>query len=225
MTIESNKIYESLGLTHDKKKTIKNDQSELGQEDFMKLMVTQMSNQDPFKPMDNAEFISQMAQFSSVNSLSDLTESFGSLASSMQSSQALQASSLVGRNILAPSNGAILPDGGTVEGAVDLPFSATDLTVKIFDTEENLVRTIEIEEQGAGLNHFEWDGLDQNGNQMPAGTYAIEGSASQDGTPYALETLVSVKVDSVSLGQGGRGVSLNVAGLGSLGLSAVRQIL
>lgn len=228
---KTNDVYRSLGLTHDQTKTTKNnDMNALGQEDFMKLMVTQMSNQDPFKPMDNAEFIAQMAQFSSVSSLNDLTKSFGTLASSMQSSQALQASSLVGRNILVPSAVGPLPEAGNLAGAVDLPFSTSDLSVSIKDpVTGDTVRSIApngSQSAVAGTVQFEWDGLDDQGNRLPAGNYIVEASAvASDGTGYALDTLISAPVESVTLGQGGRGVSLNVTGMGSMDLSAVRQIL
>ena len=93
--------FEDLGLKtdHVKKPTEK---KQLGQEDFMDLMLTQMNNQDPFKPMENGEFLTQMAQFSAVSGLKDIKESFQGLADTMQSNQALQAASMVGRKVLVP---------------------------------------------------------------------------------------------------------------------------
>src|SRR5262245_53832534 len=97
--------------------------SELGQEDFLRLMITQFKNQDPFKPMENGEFLAQLAQFSTVKGLDDLNNSFGNLSSSVVSNQALQASSLLGRTVLVDGNMGNLDAGGQLSGAVELQSS------------------------------------------------------------------------------------------------------
>src|SRR5262245_4718275 len=136
-------------------------QSELGQEDFLKLMITQFKNQDPFKPMENGEFLAQLAQFSTVKGLDDLNSSFANLSSSVVSNQALQASSLLGRTVLVDGNVGNLVAGGSLGGAVDLPSSASDVIVQISDRNGTLVRQIDLGTQGAGLARFTWDGQRQ----------------------------------------------------------------
>ena len=99
-------VLESLGLAKSKPKM---EEQKLGQEDFIKLMTTQMNHQDPMKPMENGDFLSDMAQFSTVAGLKEIKDSFNNLATSLQSSQALQASSMVGRTVLIP--GSIIISG------------------------------------------------------------------------------------------------------------------
>ena len=114
--------FESIGLKTDKKPL---KEKHLGQEDFMELMLAQMNHQDPFKPMENGEFLTQMAQFSAVSGLKDIKDSFKSLSESMQSNQALQAASMVGRRVLVNGTSTELVDGKGISGTVDLK-SATD---------------------------------------------------------------------------------------------------
>ena len=93
---------------------------ELGQAEFFDLMVAQLQFQDPLNPQENTEFVSQMAQFTSVESLGSIESSLSQLVGAFQSNQALQASTLVGRDVLVPTSSGKLIDGGTVSGAVDL---------------------------------------------------------------------------------------------------------
>ena len=142
----------------------------------------------------------------------------------MQSNSALQASSLVGRNVLAPGGIAQLETGENVVGQVDLSSSTTNLTIEIEDASGQLVKTIPMGTQAAGDVKFTWDGTDQDGNYMPPGGYRIRARADVGTETVAQEVLVSAKVDSVSIGQGGQGIKLNLSGLGSIELSAVKEI-
>ncbi|MGM0679725.1 MAG: flagellar hook capping FlgD N-terminal domain-containing protein, partial [Pseudomonadota bacterium] len=165
--------FESLGLTQPKKSApgqqqatgssesdsqINGKQANLGQEDFMKLMLTQMNQQDPFKPMEDGEFLSQMAQFSAVSGLKEIKDSFSTLTDSLKSNHALQASSMVGRKVLIPGDKAVLPEGGELKGAVDLPTSTGDLKVSIYDASGELVHKIDKGSQSQGIVNFSWDG-------------------------------------------------------------------
>ena len=197
---------------------------QLGQGEFLKLMVTQLKNQDPFKPMENGDFIAQMAQFSSVSGLADLQQSFEKLATSMQSNQALQASSLVGRSVMVPSESAVLSSGGSVTGAIDLPTSSGQVMLAISDEAGQLVRRIDLGSRQAGEVAFNWDGLTSDGQQAPAGRYFMTAAAVFDGEAVALETLVSASVESVTLGNNGSGLALNLTDGNVVGLSSVREI-
>jgi len=213
--------FERLGLAGTKEGP---QSAKLGQEAFLELMMTQLKNQDPFKPMESGEFLSQIAQFSSVTGIQDLQSSFSTLSSSLTSNQALQASSLVGRTVLVPQQTALLGEGGSISGTVDLPSSTPELVLNIHDPSGQLVRRISLGQQADGQIPFAWDGRNDAGNPVPAGIYQVSATALVGGEPVAVEALTNARVDSVTLGRSGEGITLNLAGLGSLALSEVRQI-
>ena len=103
--------------------------TELGQDDFLKLMTEQLANQDPFEPMENGEFMGQIAQFGAVDGINNLLTSFNDLAVNLQSSQALQASNIIGRQVLVNHDQGYLPETGTLDGAVELDSSASNTSV------------------------------------------------------------------------------------------------
>ncbi len=213
---------ENLGLAKPKEAM---KEQKLGQEDFIKLMTTQMNHQDPMKPMENGEFLSEMAQFSTVSGLKEIKDSFNSLASSLKSSQALQASSMVGRNVLVPGSMSTFSEGTEMKGAVELDKSVSDLKVSIIDDKGALVKEIQLGNKMAGVAHFSWDGMLNADQKAMSGNYSIRAVATVDGKSESLKTLITDTVQSVSLGQGGQGVSLTLANAGSAGLADVKEIL
>jgi flagellar basal-body rod modification protein FlgD len=196
---------------------------QLGQAQFLSLMVAQLKNQDPMQPMQNGEFLGQMAQFGTVSGIQDLQKSFGSLASALQSNQALMASSLVGRTVLAPGNNGYLAAGSTFGGAVDLPTASADVVVNITDSSGQLVQRLDLGAQTAGTVRFAWDGMTATGAPAMPGVYKVSAQALNGTQQYAPNTLMEARVDSVSLG-GSNGLTLNLAGLGAVNLSDVKQI-
>jgi flagellar basal-body rod modification protein FlgD len=217
--------FEGLGLTNPAAKKAEGKGNDLGQEQFLELMITQLKNQNPLKPMENGEFLGQMAQFGTVSGIQELQGSVNSLANALQSNQALQASALVGRAVLTPGGEGILEEGGTVKGAIDLPQSTTALTLKITDSSGQLVRRLELGPQASGPVQFSWDGLTDGGQPAGAGKYRVAAEAMFDGALTAVDAQVATKVESVSLGRDGQGIVLNLAGLGSVPLSEVNEIL
>lgn len=197
----------------------------LGQEQFLELMIAQLKNQDPTKPLQSGEFLSQMAQFSTVSGIQDLQTSFHQLAGTMYSNQALQASALVGRMVLVPSDKGVLPANGAMSGTVDLPAGTNDLTVEVYDASGQLVRRIPLGGQAAGLVSFNWDGAATDGSVAAPGTYYVKARARFDGQDTAVTALAATRVDSVSLGGAAGGISLNLNGLGAMDLAQVRQIM
>lgn len=198
--------------------------NELGQEAFLELMVTQLKNQDPLNPMENGEFLSQIAQFGTVSGIDELNSSFDGLSSSISSDQGLQAANLVGRTVVVPADSAVLAAGGTVQGEISLPASTPNLSVTITDSNGSFVRRIDMNTQQAGQVPFSWDGLMEDGTYADPGVYQIKAEATVDGQAKALATQVRADVDSVTLG-GGQGLILNLAGLGSYQFSDIQQIL
>lgn len=199
--------------------------NELDQESFLKLMVAQLNNQDPTKPLDSNQFYSQMAQFSAVAGIQDLQTSFSQMASALSSNQALQASSLVGRDVLVSSSAGVLPSGGAMTGKINLPASTTELIVGVYDESGQLVRKLSLGNHAAGEVNFSWDGLTDTGEPATAGVYQIKAEAVIDGNNYAVETLTTARVNSVTLGGSGGAIVLNLGELGDVDLGAVRQIM
>lgn len=198
---------------------------DLGQEDFLKLMVTQFQNQDPFEPMDNGDFLGQLAQFSTVNGIESLNDSFAGLSDSLQGEQVLQASNLVGRSVLAENDVAFLPGEGAVAGAVELRSSASNVEVEITDATGQLVQRLNLGQQAPGMARFEWDGRDANGERAAEGSYLVTTRVLRGTQVESAETLLESDIESVSLGRFGQGMTLNLPGGGTMSLSQVRRII
>lgn len=196
----------------------------LGQQDFLKLMVAQAQNQDPMQPQANGEFLSQLAQFSTNDGITKMQDSLQQLASSLQSNQALQASALVGRKVLVNSNAVHLDASGDAKAAIDVPAGINNLSASIYSSSGELVKTMQLGQPDAGFFQFNWDGTDDKNQRLGAGSYKVEVRGTYEGKQVALNTMTTANVDSVSLGQNGEGLKLNVAGVGSLSLDKVRQI-
>ncbi|HEB97664.1 MAG TPA: flagellar hook assembly protein FlgD [Sedimenticola thiotaurini] len=218
----STDIYQSLGLTG--REAEQASTNELTQKDFMKLLVTELTHQDPTKPMDNKELASQISQFSVVSGIDQLNDSFADFSSSMISDQALQASGLVGRDVLVPVNSALLETGGTIRGVVGLDGSAADVRVLVQDGSGALVREIDLGTQPKGEVSFTWDGQRDDGSYAPPGQYLITAQASRDGSQIAPYVLTQASVDSVSVGGEGQGLALNLRGLGAIAFKDVAEI-
>lgn len=196
----------------------------LGQDQFLKLLTTQLTHQDPTKPMDNTAFLGQMAQFSTVSGIQDLQASFKDFASSISSDQTLQAAGLVGHHVSAPSSEALLSAGGTVYGDFDLSGSSTSTGVKIVNAKTGeTVRDIDLGGQSAGTTTFEWDGKDNNGVAASPGVYKIQASGWIDGANTTLATNITSLVKSVTMGSSG--LQVNLDGVGTVKFSQIKQIL
>ena len=150
------------------------------QDQFMTLLVAQMKYQDPTDPMKSAEMTSQMAQISTVEGVNKLNSSMNSLLSQMQSSQAFQASSLVGKSVLVPGNTLNLTKGQATFG-VQLDAPASSLKVNILNGAGQSVDVMTLGPQPAGTVPLAWDGKDINGNQLPDGPYRFQLAANVAG--------------------------------------------
>ncbi len=202
-----------------------NDATTLGGTNFLTLMLAQLKNQDPTSPVDSNTFLTQLAQLSEVQGITQLNTSFSTLSSSLSPSQALQASSLLGHKVLVTSTTANLAANGTVTGAVSVPQTTSQVLLDVKDSSGVLVRQINLGAQSTGLTSFSWDGKAGDGSAAPAGTYTLSAQyagATSGGT--AATTMVNGTVDSVSMGAGSTGLTLNVSGLGSVPFSSVQQI-
>lgn len=198
----------------------------LRQQDFLKLMVAQMKNVDPLNPdSQGGEFLTQMAQFSSTQSISNMEASIQQLTSSLQSNQALQASALVGRKVLVNNNVMNLGAQGDVKASINAIPGLSNVTASVYSPSGELVKTIPLGQVPDNGNfEFSWDGTDNANQRAAAGAYTVKVSATYGGKTVNLNTMSSANVDSVTLGQNGEGLKLNLAGIGAKSLSDVLQI-
>lgn len=198
--------------------------NELGQSAFLKLMITQLKNQNPLDPQDNSAFVAQLAQFSSVEGIEKLNTSMSTMANSYKSSSALQASALVGRAVMVEASEVPLNTGGMVLGQISLENSTSNLIVNIYDSKGALVNQQSLGQQKKGDLDFKWDGKGADGKTLPAGMYKFEALAEVDGKQVAQKTQLSTNVNSVTLGKAGQ-MTLNLNGVGAVKLSDIREIL
>jgi flagellar basal-body rod modification protein FlgD len=198
---------------------------QLGQEDFLALMIQQLKNQDPLKPMENGEFIGQMAQFSTVTGIADMTKSIAGLAESFNSGQALQAASMVGRTVLTEASAGAFSGTKPLSGAVDLPYNTSSAVVRVYSSAGELVRELPLGSQQAGLSNFAWDGTMSNGQPAPAGRYKLTAAIDNPRGATALTTYVASKVESVTLSGDGSGSQIRTDSGATMRLSQVKAVM
>jgi flagellar basal-body rod modification protein FlgD len=209
--------------------TNSNVSNEDSEQRFLKLLVTQLNNQDPLNPMQNAELTSQLAQMSTVSGIEKLNSTLSGLVNQTSSNQLLQATSLIGYNVLSPGDTLTTkaPEDGKEPAsqafAVELPGTASDVDIKIVDGTGKVVRTISAGSMTEGVNAVTWDGKDDTGAVVPAGAYrftvdATNGSATVKATSLTFSQVAAVK-------QGTTGVSLELMTGNNISLSDVRLFL
>ncbi len=196
--------------------------SNSAQDRFLTLLTTQLKNQDPLNPMDNAQMTSQLAQLSTVDGITKLNATLQALLNNSAASQTLQAAALVGQSVLVPGKGLSLQQGQAI-GGVDMDSAANDVVVTITDANGLAVRTLDLGALPAGTTHFAWDGSTNNGATAADGNYSMSISAKQGSNTVTPTALALGTVTSVA--QNGQGVSLTVSRLGTFTLSDVKQIL
>ncbi|HED17135.1 MAG TPA: flagellar hook assembly protein FlgD [Gammaproteobacteria bacterium] len=193
------------------------------QQDFLKLMVTQLQNQDPFKPMESGDFLGQIAQFGTSSGISELNQSFKSLAGSLSSNQNMQMVSLVGRSVQIPSDTTYFDGQSSAKGGFSLPVTASDVTVSIYDGSGELMRSISMGTLQPGAQSYSWGGIKNDGTAVAPGNYSVTVDAMIDGESVALEHLATAQVNSVTLNAVGSS-QLELQGLGSRSFADVRQV-
>jgi flagellar basal-body rod modification protein FlgD len=200
-----------------------NKKDQLGQTQFMQLMIAQLRNQDPTKPMDPAAFLGQLAQFGTVSGIQDMQKSLTTLADSLRSSQVLGGTSLVGHAVLADASEASLGDTNQIAGGVNIPDGATEASIVVTDSSGQLIRRMPISAQ-AGEGGFLWDGTTDLGTRAPAGNYIVSAYAKVGGSDQALTTQLVGRVGSVTIDPNNFSLTLNTD-LGPIQLSRVRRVM
>ena len=221
-TVDSNQslnnILDKLGIQPQEQKK-RADGGALGQEDFLKLMTTQLQNQDPFAPMENADFIAQMAQFSTVTGITDIGQSLKGISNQLSEFRIATATNLLGNSVLVPGSKAYPDAEGSVHGVIDLP-AASGVTNVAFTSESGeLLHVEELGSQASGLAGFSWKNIPQdilNNNEY----IVVEAFADQGDGLEGIPTSVFGEVLAASAG-GNDGVMLDVKGYGDINVNEV----
>jgi flagellar basal-body rod modification protein FlgD len=192
------------------------------QNQFLKLLTTQLQNQDPLNPMDNAQVTSQLAQISTVEGVQQLNTTLQTMLGNTQDAQTMQAASLVGHSVLVPGSALGLANGAGYAG-FDLASAADKVKVTIKDSNGIVVRTLNLDSADAGSNVFKWDGKTDNGSTAADGDYKFTVSAVQGGKDVTATALSVGTVSSVV--KTSKGFTLDVGNLGSFAFSDVREVL
>jgi len=192
------------------------------QDRFMTLLVTQLKNQDPLNPMDNAQMTSQMAQISTVSGIDKLNATLQALSASMTPNQTLQAAGMIGHGVLV-SGSTVELAGGAGLGGFELTQPADKVQVAIHDQAGVLVTSIDLGAQAAGIGKWQWDGTDSSGAAVAAGNYSFTVSATQGADTVAASSLQFGMVNSVT--QAAQGVTMSVGSQDGIALGQVKQIL
>ena len=206
------------------RKTTSTTSTDDAQAKFLKLLTEQLKNQDPLNPTDNAQMTSQMAQINMVDGIDKLNSTLNTLLSNSQSNDALEATALVGKNVMVSGSSLSLTSGSKTYGGVELPSAADKVSVSIKDANGLEVRKLELGAHQSGVLDFVWDGLNNSGTAAATGKYSFSVTATQGtntlkATPLQLTTVNSVLRTSTG------GVSLDVGGTSPVSMSDIKQIL
>jgi flagellar basal-body rod modification protein FlgD len=200
-----------------------NDTSQL-QDQFLTLLVTQLQNQDPLNPMDNAQVTSQMAQLSTVSGINDLNATLQAVAGQIDVSQSMQTASLIGKHVLVPGEKVKVGDGVATPFGVDLMGGASKVTTSILDAGGKVLRVLEHGPQPVGVMTLAWDGKDEMGQPVPDGAYTVEVAASDAaGAPVAATALTYGQVNSIAFTADGLRMDLGLAG--NVPVSDLRKVM
>lgn len=193
---------------------------ELGQEDFLRLMLAQLQNQDPLKPQSNGEFLGQMAQFGIVDGVQELNSGFADLGGRLAGEQTLSAAALLGREVLVEADGRYSGDG--ISGSVQLDRPAERVAIEVVDGSGRTVRQLSFDGSAGGEIAFAWDGRDSEGEMLPAADYSLVARAERPGGSEQLATWLAAPVRAVT--RDGNNVRLELDGLPPTPLSDIRRI-
>jgi len=197
--------------------------NELGQDEFLRLMLTQIEHQDPLEPMANGEFIAQMAQFSTVSGIEGMQASLDTMANSFSQQQTLQAAELVGDDVLIEGDTLRAGHESSMRGRFELDHTATSVTMSVHAVNGELVAKRSLGSFEAGRHDFDWDGITSDGDVAPPGDYRVSLSADGGATQETLASTVGRRIASVEFGAGGAAL-LNTLDGDTLTLGDVREI-
>lgn len=192
------------------------------QDRFLKLLVTQLKNQDPLNPLDNAQMTSQLAQMSTVSGIEKLNTTLNSLVDSFSNSQSMQAASLIGKSVLTPGTQLSLSNS-VAYGGVNLGAAADNVKLSILNSAGQVIQTQDLGSRSAGVFNFAWDGMTDTGTKAADGIYKFSVQATQGGNQVTADAL---QIGTVSaLVRTSSGFLLDLGALGTVDFTNVQQIL
>ncbi len=194
------------------------------QDQFMKLLVAQLQNQDPTNPMDNSQMTSQLAQISTVSGLQQLNTTMSSMSALFNSSQALQSASLIGKQVMAPTKSWAYDGTNNLQASVSVPAGTTQMQVSVVSLSTGkIVDQMTTTPTAGQANPINWDGTLADGTKAPAGNYAIVAQGvDASGTQTALTVDGWQTASSVILN--GSNVQVVLANGTTVNLSDVTQV-
>jgi len=194
----------------------------LGQSDFLKLMTTQLQNQDPFAPMENAEFIAQMAQFSTVTGITEMGASLKGIAEQLGEFRIATAANLLGSSVMIPGNYARPDESGEIHGMLDLPSASGATSLTFSNAAGDLLHTMQLGAQPSGLVGFEWSDVPQSvldsGEAVRIEAFADMGKGMESLTPS-----IFAEILAASTGDAVNGVMLDVRDYGEVRAADVKK--
>lgn len=191
------------------------------QDRFLKLLVSQMKNQDPLNPMDNAQVTTQMAQISTVTGIGQLNDTISGFLGKLTGMESLQGASLAGHQVLVSGNAMELA-GGTAAGGFELNGAADSVSVSVMDAAGRKIYQSSLGAQPAGVHSFSWNGLTTAGDRAADGRYTFKIDASLAGSALPATTLAFGRVNGVT--PASSGLQLDLGSLGVRAYSDVKQI-
>ena len=214
-----NAILDKLGIRSSENNQAKKKDT-LGQEDFLKLMTTQLQNQDPFSPMENGDFIAQMAQFSTVTGITEMSESLKGMSSQLGEFRIATATNLLGHSVLVPGTTARPDANGEIHGVLDLPVASSATNVSFLNDAGEMVHNIDLGAQASGLVGFDWTEIPES---ILEKNHSLTVKAYMNGSDGLEEVKPSVfaEVLAASAGNSATGVVLNVKDYGNVNASDV----
>ncbi len=224
-------VYSDIGLsTTESRQTAvqqaaKTGSSKISQEDFLKMLTTELCYQDPTNPSDNNQMVAQLSQLSMVDGINSLNSTVTDLQGSVASGESLMASSLVGQNVLLQTPIAYNNGTGIAGEITTGDTGASDITVMVTASSGQVVYQQSVEGSYAGDVPFAWDGTDNNGTQCPAGNYTVSAVGMVNGESQSIPTNTYGRVSSVVLGNGTEETRLNILGRDdTIGLADILQV-
>jgi flagellar basal-body rod modification protein FlgD len=194
------------------------------QDQFLTLLVTQLQNQDPLNPMDNAQVTSQMAQLSTVSGINELNSTLQAVSGQIDISQSMQTASLIGKEVLVPGGKIKVGEGVSTPFGVDLISPATSVKTSILDANGKVVRVLDHGAQPVGVMSLTWDGKDEMGQTVADGAYTVEVTATDAyGAAVAASPLTHGVVNSIAFTAEGLRMDLGLAG--NMPLTELRKVM
>lgn len=191
------------------------------QDRFLKLLTTQLKNQDPLNPLDNAQMTSQLAQISTVDGIEKLNATLQKMLASTVDAEAMQAAALVGHQVMVVGSGLKLGDSGAA-GGVELKTAADHVVLTIKDSNGLVMQTMDLGNLEAGTHNFVWDGKTDSGAQAVNGAYSVSVAAKRGTEKVEASTLELAGV--LSINRSSLGVTLDLGQLGLAKMNDIKQI-